>query len=473
MDEARWSAATSPVGGAASAKALVVTTAGHGDLASRLGQGAYSYAHVQQAFRPLLERYATVIDVDRPESRLDAALERARRVSPRPLHLSFTPIQAVYPSALAPTVAVPFWEFPDIPNDDFNDNPRNNWVRVASRLAGLICASDFTRDAFARAGVRTPAFTVPVPIADAYFAVPPPTPGAHHRLPFPAHLRVGADVTPRVPTRAAALVAARAAFDSFVQPRLPAWLDRSFGLIGLRVRELRRSLRHVPPDVAALELSGVVFTAVVNPFDERKNWRDLLTAFLIGLADADDATLVLKLAVGGSLRDLGVAEVLDVYESLGLRHRCRLAVVSEYLAPDEMVALTAATTFAVSASHAEGYCLPLRDALAAGRPLVAPCHSGLRDVVDERVGFVVDSHPEPTHWPHDLRKRLTTSWHRLVWQSLHDQLRAAYRLATTAPERYRALGAHGRERMRALAGAEQVWPRLRDALDAIDGAAVR
>jgi len=44
-------------------------------------------------------------------------------------------------------------------------------------------------------------------------------------------------------------------------------------------------------------------------------------------------------------------------------------------------------------------------------------------------GFVVESHPEPTCWPGDPFETLSTTWHRLVWQSLHDCFQESYRRA--------------------------------------------
>jgi len=115
-------------------RALVVTAKTDG--AQDIGLAAYSYAHAFHAFRPLLERYAPLVVIDRGESRLDAALDAARREERTPLHLSFLPLERVYPSSLAPTVAFPYWEFPDIPSRDFDDNPRNNWRRICGALAG-------------------------------------------------------------------------------------------------------------------------------------------------------------------------------------------------------------------------------------------------------------------------------------------------------------------------------------------------
>ena len=71
-------------------------------------------------------------------------------------------------------------------------------------------------------------------------------------------------------------------------------------------------------------------------------------------------------------------------------------------------------------------------------------------------------------------RRLTTTWNRIVWQSLHDQIQASYRVATAERARYEQMARRARERMRRVADAEGVWSRLRDALDVDDrSAAVR
>jgi glycosyltransferase involved in cell wall biosynthesis len=249
---------------------------------------------------------------------------------------------------------------------------------------------------------------------------------------------------------------------------MPRWLDRGVSMgIGLAKQYVASTRAEQPPEpsCASLELSGVVYTAFVNPFDPRKNWRDLLSAFLFALRDAADATLVVKLVVSPTLAARALQLMHLRCQRIGLRHRCKLVFLTDYLSDPQLLELMRGSTFAISASRAEGAGLPLQDALAAARPLVAPAHSALAEYVDPGLGFVVDSHPEPAPWPHDSRKTLRTTWHRIVWQSLHDQIRASYDVATRDPERYARLAATGRERMRAFAGAENVLGRLRAALD--------
>src|SRR5947199_3286977 len=175
-------------------RALVVSSIfSESDALTQIGQQNYSYHFVYRAFAPLPERWGTTIPITQPESRLDYALWRAHENCLDPLHLSLLPLHLTYLTRRARTIAFPFWEFPDIPNFNIAHNPRNNWVRVAERLALILVASNSTRDAFVRAGVKTPIRMVPVPIRPEYFDVPDWDPDQHVTLDFPGHVLTGAE----------------------------------------------------------------------------------------------------------------------------------------------------------------------------------------------------------------------------------------------------------------------------------------
>jgi hypothetical protein len=133
-----------------------------------------------------------------------------------------------------------------------------------------------------------------------------------------------------------------------------------------------------------------------------------------------------------------------------------------------MLDLARATTYYVNATRAEGACLPLQEMLAAGRPALSPIHSAMQDYFGEDVGFVIASHPEPTHWPGDPRRHLKTTWARLVWQSMYDQFRASYAVAQH-PQQYLNLATQARQRMMTWAGPAQVSRLMREALGTISG----
>jgi glycosyltransferase involved in cell wall biosynthesis len=466
---------SSPAGGPDRRALLVSVVFRPEQTARNLGEVAYSYRFVYAAFAPLLERWAATREVAQPESRLDFAARECRRAGRAPAHLSFLPLHQTYLTSQAPNAAFPFWEFPDLPAEDLGNNPRQNWRRVADRLDLMLTASAFTRDTFLRAGTRTPVRVVPVPVPAEYFTLPPWRPGQRVVLDCPCYsFPQGEAADPArqapwapVPSGRSLRARARQVYHRHLRRFLPHGVQDN-------VTRLMRAIRSRPEDMkplaffpraAALDLSGVVYTTVFNPNDPRKNWHDLLSAFLLALGDRADATLVLKLVVSPALLLKALNLVYAHYRRLGVRHRCKLALVPDYLSDEQMRELARGSTYYLNTSHAEGACLPLQDFLAAGRPGVAPAHTALADYFHDGVGFVVASHPEPACWPHDPDGRCRTTWHRLVWQSLGEQLRASYAVAHSGRGGYEALAERGRAEMAAFAGAEQVWPRLAEALD--------
>src|SRR5262249_50977074 len=151
--------------------------------------------------------------------------------------------------------------------------------------------------------------------------------------------------------------------------------------------------------------------------------------YVLALRDCDDATLVVKLATNDNLAGRAFLRFFEWYRKLPQPHRCKLAVVAALLSDQQMTELARASTYYVNSAHAEGACLPLQDFLAAGRPGIAPVHTALAEYFQEDVGLVVRSSPEPAAIPHEPEGVQSTSWHRLDWQSLHNQFRASYQLA--------------------------------------------
>jgi len=445
------------------ARALLVSTiAGEEEMPTRMGSASYSYSYVHRAFAPLLQRWGKVVESVRPGDRID---ELARQL-PRPLiHLAFLPLDMFDGTKHAPNVAFPFWDFPDLPSVPLGANPRNNWTAIANELDLILTSSEFTRDAFIRSGVRTPVSVVPVPIRSAYFEMPRFEP--EQRVGIDCRCHVLMPSASRMPRRSRA----KDVYRRYVAPRLSRRSADALGAAARAFTTVRGEWREAAAVDAAvsdsLELSGIVYTTVFNPFDQRKNWPDLLTAYLLALADCDDATLVIKVAVPPDRASAGVNRIVSFYRRLDLAHRCRLVLVSDYLSDARMAELARGTTYYLNSSRAEGACLPLQDFLAAGRPAIAPRHSAIADYFSADAGFVVDSHPEPTSWPQDPDGRCTTTWHRLVWPSLHDAIRESYSVAKSNRARYDVLAANARASMMERCASEAVWPRLESALNSV------
>ena len=174
-----------------------------------------------------------------------------------------------------------------------------------------------------------------------------------------------------------------------------------------------------------LTLGGLLFSSIFNLGDRRKNHHDLLSAFLLAFQDREDATLVVKLATNPVREHHEIGLLETMYRSLGIDHKCRFVVITDFLTDQQMAELMRVTTYYVNTSRAEGACLPLQQSLAAGRPSIAPDHTAMADFMDDQVGFVPRTFPEPTYWPHDPEMKTETFWNRMVWSDLRDHLLAS------------------------------------------------
>jgi glycosyltransferase involved in cell wall biosynthesis len=450
--------------------AVVLST---GTAHTALGRDSYSYSFAVRQFRPLLARWGLAVEVNQSEDGVERAVSQLRREGRTPLHLGFSPLHAAYLARDAANAAFIFWEYPNLPQRNTADDPRYDWARVAPRFDRILTASAFTRDAFRRAGVTVPIDVVPVPVLPDRFEVPDWRPGQSVALDVPAYIFhrppgtsaltvVGA---PPPPTLAGRL---KAFYRACIRPLLPAAFHTRLRGAVLPPIPLVEGVPVPVPCQQGLDLSGVVYLHVCNPYDGRKNWQALVAAFLDALGDRPDALLVIKLVANGSLLPHAINEVNKYYLELDREHRCRIALIGGYLSDEQMLQLTAGATYYATATRAEGANLPLMDALAGGRPALAPRHTSMLDYYEPGAGWVIPSTEEPAVVGVS-DKRLVTRWHRVDSTALVEQFRESYEVANRAHGRYREMAVTARKRMRDYASLEQVWPQFRAALDALAG----
>jgi glycosyltransferase involved in cell wall biosynthesis len=194
-----------------------------------------------------------------------------------------------------------------------------------------------------------------------------------------------------------------------------------------------------------VRLEGVVFTTVFNPYDGRKNWQDLLTAFCTALRDKPDATLVFKLT--NREYHSAITSMLKWMAQLPKFH-CRVLLIQGYLGDEDYKSLVHATSFVINASYGEGQCLPLMEFLSCGKPAIAPRHSAMIDYIDEDVAFVVDSWLDSSAWPHDPRLACRTRRQQISWESLAHAYDDAYRTYKSDPAQYRNMSKRAISRMK-------------------------
>ena len=435
-----------------------------------LGVPGYSHDIVMQLYVPILEQWGQVVHVANPAEELEAAITSADSQGLAPLHLSVIPCQDAYLSARVPNVLMPAWEFPDIPDHDFGDNPQNNWVDVANRCDGLMVSGPFTEQAFRKSGTTAPIHFVQVPTASSYFQLTDWDGEKKTVIECPAYSfpEAKSETKKLAPIKLkrppGGLKRVGKQIETVVRHTAKNALGGdAYNRVSQRFRNLGGDVMP-KPNLDRVELSGIVYTSIFNPNDGRKNWQDLITSFLAAVGDRTDVTLVLKLIT----RDpAAVTRFLRWYASRDISHQCKMVVIAEYLTEEQLVDLASASTYYIQTTRAEGNCLPLMNYLSAGRPGVTPCHSAISDYMTPTMGFIAESHPEPAAWPHDPQYRTRSSWGRLVWTSMVDQIRRSYQTVSEQPEAYQQFSQSARQAMRDWCSTEVVEQRMLSSLDAV------
>lgn len=162
---------------------------------------------------------------------------------------------------------------------------------------------------------------------------------------------------------------------------------------------------------------NILYTAILNPMDARKNWEDIITAFVYAFRETRNVTLLMKI----SHHDFTpFFEGIFTFFTELHPFKCRLIFIHGFLSEPEYKQLMEHSHFIVNASTGEGQCLPLMEFMSAGVPAVAPFHSAMLDYVNPSNSFIVESSAEPTHWPQDPRSVFRTECQRINWESLRN-----------------------------------------------------
>jgi len=466
---------------------LLYSATNHENLRDKLGHAEYSYFFVLEQFRTMLEKRATVIVVSDPATEVDRIYDVMGKQGRACVFLPFCPPHLMPRDIRCPTVPVFAWEFDTIPDELWDDDPRNDWRAALSSVRGAITHSQYGAHAVASAmGRHFPVEWIPAPVWDNYAAAercpPRSVPAAATELAVTGRIVDSGrpstlTASPSPPRRSliwyltATARHALAWYRDVVRDLLPsagqALVSRLGVLLRRSVENPRESKWNASPPVCepvALKFGGYIFIAVLNPHDERKNWQDLVTAFCTSLRDCSDATLILKFTSVDSYSAMN--EVRSLLRRLP-PFRSRVVALDAFLDASQYRALLATSTFAVNSSLAEGQCLPLMEAMSCGVAVIAPQHTGMSDYVDDDVGFVVRSSHELCCWPHDTRQVFRARRYRIDWQSLAEAYRAAYQLAKDRPEQYRRLGEAAAARMQSYCSEARVYDKLQGFIDRI------
>ena len=207
-----------------------------------------------------------------------------------------------------------------------------------------------------------------------------------------------------------------------------------------------------------------LYTAILNPNDGRKNWEDIITAFVYALRDKPGATLLVKIA-----NENLTMFFEDIFTFFMRLHpfECRVVFIHGYLTDEEYQQMILHSQFIVNASRGEGQCLPLMEFMSSGVPAIAPRNTAMLDYIDESNAFVVASSPELAYWPHDPRQVYRTYWHRINWQTLYQAFIDSEQCFSQSPGAYRKMCSAAVESLQGFCSMAMASDRLREFVDAM------
>ena len=380
---------------------FVYATESDGSISKNLGAADYSYFFVMKIFLPVLQQLGRVERVKTLE-KLDAKYAAVKARGQTALLLAFTPPHKTPTGLKCPTIPVFAWEYSTIPNEPWANDWRHNWAQVLSGMKAAITHSRFAETAVKEAlNPDYPIVSLPAPLWDKFAALYRPE----------------------------------------TSPISTAWEISVKGVVldshqlGLRETYNVNTPAFTPKQQKVL-FADVVYTAVFNPNDGRKNWTDMLSAFCFAFREQPNVTLLMKLAFFDS--DIACNMVWNEIKK-NAPFQCRVVAVQGYLEGESYRQLVANTTYIVNSSYGEGQCLPLMEFMSAGKPAIAPDHSGMADYINVENAFVVRSSREWTHWPHDPRLVLRAFRYRIDWESLRDAFLNSFAIAVNEPEKYKAM----------------------------------
>lgn len=474
-----------------------------------LGHPDASYYFVLKAYRSLLETVGRVHVVGNV-AEVDPLFRQFHATGEESVFLSFTRPQKTAIDLQCPTVCVVTWEYDSIPDEQWGDDPGQDWTRMLARHGRVITLSSHTARAIRRSmGEDFPVLVLPAPLGEELASI-----GKQH-LSTPVNtgttltlkgcifdsrqMNLHPDNLLPKPLTAEELAEIEAQLEASRPPPL-TWKRRLvIAKHYLRLWLLNAGHDQTPVVPRVSFLRNWYWEGIHDLL--RHSWHDWLARHLPGIdgpqplpvsvqpppQDMPDTSLQVQAEVDGvvyasvfrpadgrknwlqiltafcaAFRDTPDATLVMKFTQSDLAavyahlmtplaqlapFSCRVVMIHGYMDDAQYARLYQSASFYVNASHCEGLCLPLMEFMACGKPVIAPGHTAMQDYIDESVAFVVDSSVEACTWPHDPRMLFRAHRHRPDWGSLKQAYEDSYRMATTQPQDYQRMSLAAAQRM--------------------------
>lgn len=359
-----------------------------GDEQIKFGNSHYSWKVVANLYRRGLGAAGMEIQgVVRPEIYQSKISRNVLGIKHDDVHLAVKPIEHIRPFYGIRNIFICGWEFSEFSDMHLDGNPFYNQINTLRHASQVWCWSSFTVNNLKSYGVNN-AIAMPPPVI-----LPHAFDGKSIR-----HINSLALDTTRVPT------------PDDVRP------------LG---------------DVLNLYKGNSIFLSILNPFDKRKQFKSMLTAFQLALNQKPNMVLIVKLIIDNQKTVLhNIQELLLVHHEFEGKSD-HIIFISETLTDSQMIELSQSANFYLCTSSTEGLNLPMIEAMAQGVVPISSNATAMADYIHVENSIVIDCEKLRTDGAyHFLHNHLQTTHFPPRLSSITDALIVAASMPTS---RYKSL----------------------------------
>lgn len=207
------------------------------------------------------------------------------------------------------------------------------------------------------------------------------------------------------------------------------------------------------PGLEPLKVAGRKrFAFITNgDFTERKNFEDLIEAFVTEFSGSEDVCLIIKTHLGGFVRRNQREAYRRLREAVLRFNKTnppRILMIAEKVPETSMGRFYATGDCFILPSRGEGLGLPFAEALACGVPVIAPRWGGQLQFLNDSNSYLIDCIAKQIDDMEYIRKCLHALNHQWAYPSI-DTMRQLMRFVYLNPEMAKEKALVGRAQMEA------------------------
>lgn len=309
----------------------------------KFGRAHYSWKIVADLYHQGLEAAGLEIQrVVRPEIYQTEIAQRVMKLRHDDIHLAVKPVEHIRSFYGIKNIFVAGWEFPEFSDRSYGGNPLYNYISILNHADQIWCWSDFTTNNLKSYGINT-AITMPPPVI------------------------------------------------------IPSRFEEKHSILESASLALNTMRIPVPEDIRPLgdvlyEYKGsVIFFSILNPGDERKQIKLMLTAFQMALNKKPNMILIIKLVIDNIFTTVG-----NIQEILRVRYRFegqsdRIFFIGDTLTYGQMADLMQTANFYLCTSSTEGLNLPMIEAMSQGLVPISSRATAMADYIHEENAIIIEN----------------------------------------------------------------------------------